>query len=223
MTNIPENNNPPPKTGESPGDSPSRSRPRSPKAVNPQRRSAAPRRLSETRGPEPATPITNVKLAVGTIGGTHGVQGELKLHLLTDHPEHLATIEQVFLGTSDEPTRLLGIRFHGGGALIRLEGITTPEEGQALGGLAVRIRGEDAKPLAEGEYFLFQLIGLTVFDEAGEEIGVVTDLMETGAHDVLVVQPRRGGDDILVPNHPEYVIAIEPEAGRLVLRLPVYE
>jgi 16S rRNA processing protein RimM len=127
------------------------------------------------------------------------------------------------LGNSEQPTRLLGVRFHGGGALIRLEGITTPEEGQALGGLAVRIRGEDAKPLAEGEYFLFQLIGLTVFDEAGEEIGSVTDLMETGTHDVLIIKPKRGGEDILVPNHPEYVITIEPEAGRLVLRLPVYE
>ena len=53
-------------------------------------------------------------------------------------------------------------------------------------------------------------------------------LWETGNADarllaLLVIKPKRGGDDILVPNHPEYVIAIEPEAGRLVLRLPVYE
>jgi ribosomal 30S subunit maturation factor RimM len=46
--------------------------------------------------------------------------------------------------------------------------------------------------------------------------------METGAHDVLVIQPPRGGEEILIPNHPEYVVSTEPEAGRIVVRVPVY-
>jgi len=161
-------------------------------------------------------------LAIGTIGSTHGVQGELKMHLLTDQPEHLKTIKQVFLGTSDEPTPLLGLRFHGDGALIKLTGIDTPEDGKKLGGLVVRIDGRDAKPLEADEYFLFQLIGLRAETDEGVIVGEVIDLMETGAHDVLVIQPVRGGDDLLIPNHPEYVVATEPEQGRIVVRLPVY-
>jgi hypothetical protein len=100
--------------------------------------------LIQTRGPEPATPVTEVKLAVGTIGSTHGVQGELKMHLLTDQPEHLKTIRHVYLGTSDEPTQLEGLRFHGDGVLIKLAGVENPEDGKKLGGLAVRIDGRDA-------------------------------------------------------------------------------
>lgn len=196
---------------------PSRSR-----QVNPRRR-GAPRKLSQTRGPDPATPIADVRLVVGTIGGPHGVRGELKLHLLTDHPEHLATIRTVYLGNSDSPVTLENIRFTNDGALIKLAGTDTPEDGRKLGGLAVRIAGADAKPLEPGEYFLFQLIGLTVVDESGKTIGEVTDLMETGAHDVLVIQPAAGGDDILVPNHPEYVVATDPEAGRMTVRLPIYQ
>jgi len=194
------------------------------KPVNRRRKAASkPRTLAETRGPEPSTPLQDVKLAVGTIGGTHGVQGEMKLHLLTDHPDHLTTIRQVFLGESDTPVKLLGVRFHADGALIRLEGIESPEDARPLGGLTLRIRATDAKPLEAGEYFLFQLIGLVVRDETGAEIGTVTDLIETGAHDVLVIRPVQGGDDILVPNHPEYVQAISPEDGRIDVRLPVYE
>jgi 16S rRNA processing protein RimM len=178
--------------------------------------------LIQTRGPEPATPVTEVKLAVGTIGSTHGVQGELKMHLLTDQPEHLKTIRHVYLGTSDEPTQLEGLRFHGDGVLIKLAGIDNPEDGKKLGGLAVRIDGRDAKPLEPDEFFLFQLIGLRAETEDGTEVGEVIDLMETGAHDVLVIKPTRGGDDLLIPNHPEYVTATEPENGRIVVRLPIY-
>lgn len=193
------------------------------KTVAQRRKSSAPRRLGETRGPAPQTPLPEVKLAVGTIGGTHGIHGEMKLHLLTDHPDHLRTIRNVFLGTSDEPVTLLGVRFHADGALIRLDGIDSPELAQPLGGLTLRIRATDAKPLEPGEYFLFQLIGLTAFDETSEAVGTVTDLIETGAHDVLVIQPVGGGADILVPNHPEYVKNIDPDNGRIDVILPVYE
>lgn len=158
---------------------------------------------------------------MGVIGGTHGVHGELKLKFLTDHPEHLPTIREVFLGESDEPTTVRGFRFHGDQGLILLEGTDNPEDGKKLGGLKVRIRGTDAAPLAEGEYFLFQLIGLRVENPDGDVIGDVTDLMETGANDVLVITTVDGAE-MLVPNHPTYVLDIEPDAGRMVVKPPVY-
>ncbi len=183
------------------------------------------RALIETVGPSPADPVSDVRLTIGTIGGTHGVDGELKLRVLTDQPDHLPNLTRVFLGNSDVPTRLEGVRFHGDMALIKLEGINTPEQGKPLGGLQVRIAGEDARPLEADEYFLFQLIGLEARDENGAVVGTVTDLIETGAHDVLVITPT-GGDrssEILVPNHPEFVNRIAPEEGEIEIRLPRYE
>ncbi|MBA2468152.1 MAG: 16S rRNA processing protein RimM [Chloroflexia bacterium] len=179
------------------------------------------RSLIDTAGPDPDATLDRIKLTVGVIGGTHGVQGELKLKLLTDHPEHLSTISQVFLGASDEPTNLLGVRFHGDQALIQLEGVSSPEQGKLLGGLKVRIAGSDAKPLEEGEYFLFQLIGLAAVTSGGEPIGTVTDILETGAHDVLTIKPE-SGPDILVPNHPRFVLEIAPERNEIVIDPPVY-
>ncbi|HEV2065507.1 MAG TPA: ribosome maturation factor RimM [Thermomicrobiales bacterium] len=199
--------------------------PKSPGGATRRRTRIGSRALIETDGPAPTDPLADVRLTVGTIGGTHGVAGELKLRLLTDQPDHLPSISRVFLGNSDEPTRLESVRFHGDLALIKLEGVDTPEQGKALGGLLVRIAGEDARPLADDEYFLFQLIGLAAIDEHGAEVGVVTDLIETGAHDVLIITPP-GGDrssQILVPNHPEFVVRIAPEQGVVDVRLPRYE
>jgi len=180
-----------------------------------------PKRLAETAGPSPDAALDSVRLTVGVIAGTHGVHGELKLKVLTDHPEHLPTLRKVYLGDSETPTSVLGLRFQGEQALITLEGVESPEEGKRLGGLKVRIAGSDAKPLEEGEYFLFQLIGLTAADEHGTGLGTVTDLLETGAHDVLVITGA-DGQDLLVPNHPQFVLDVDPERGRIVLRPPVY-
>lgn len=202
-----------------------RAGPRPPKGSTRRRTRIGSRALIETAGPSPMDALSDVRLTIGTIGGTHGVGGELKLRLLTDQPDHLPTLTRVFLGNSDSPTRLQAVRFHGGMALIKLEGVDTPEQGKTLGGLQVKIAGEDARPLEAGEYFLFQLIGLQAVDENGTVIGAVTDLIETGAHDVLVITPPGGNrsSQILVPNHPEFVTRLAPEDGVIDIRLPRYE
>lgn len=214
-----DSTNPDPARGQSRGEPGTGSPPRQSRAA---RRTAGARKLIETRGPEPGTPVEDVRLTVGTIVGTHGVHGELKVRLTTDEPEHFAALEQIFLGDEERPRKLRSVRFDNGQALIRLAGIATPEEGQRHRGQRLRIAGTDAKPLGPDEYFLYQLIGLTAYDPGGKRIGTVTDLMETGAHDVLVITPERGAD-ILVPNHPEYVTAIDPANGRLTARPPVYD
>ncbi|MDQ3043615.1 MAG: ribosome maturation factor RimM [Chloroflexota bacterium] len=180
------------------------------------------RRLIETTGPDPNTPLSEVRLTVGTLVGTHGVDGELKVRLATDDPDHLQYIKQVFVGTEPRARRLHGSRMHGEMALIRLQGVSTPEQGALLRGQPLRIRGSDARPLEPGEYLLYQLIGLDAVDEAGGSLGKVVDLMETGTHDVLVIAPE-DGPDLLVPNHPEYVLDVQPTAGRMTVRPPVYD
>lgn len=187
-----------------------------------------PRRLIDTKGPVPNAAIDEVRLTVGVIVGTHGVSGEMRMMLLTDTPDHLLELDEVFLGDNETPTVLDGVRFHGKGALILLEGVETPEAARELKGTPVRIAGADARPLEEDEFFLYQLIGLRASTPEGEELGVVVDLIETGAHDVLVIAPetsrasRSPADELLVPHHRSYVHEIDPEAGTIVVSKPVY-
>lgn len=193
-----------------------RPRPRRP------RRIPTPRRLAETAGPDPATPLAQVRLAIGRLGAPHGVAGEIRLLLTTDDPEHVQSITRVYLDGEERPRRVARLRLHGGEALIRLRGVTTPEAASALRGRVARIAGADARPLEPGEFFLYQLIGLRVVDETGAELGTITDLMETGANDVLVITPAGGGPDLLLPNVPDVVLDTLPTQGRMVVRPPRY-
>jgi 16S rRNA processing protein RimM len=197
---------------------------RPPRQTREERRALKPRpkRLVETAGPDPSTPLSDVRLGVGTIVGSHGTDGEVKVLLTTDDPEHFLSIRRVFVGDEPLARRVLGARLHDRYALMRLKGITTPEAASALRGVSVRIAGSDARPLAPGEFYLYQLIGLTAFDEAGETLGTVTDIMETGANDVFIVSPPDGGSDLLIPNHPDVVLEIDPVVGRLTVRPLVY-
>jgi 16S rRNA processing protein RimM len=220
--------------GTDPASSPDAPRgPRAPRGttVRPARPSAAPapqrgarrpvqqgsQRLIETAGPDPATPVEQVRLSVGVIVGPFGVHGEAKLKLATDDPDHLATIQKVWLGDEPRPRKLLGVRMHKGMALLRLQGISTPEQADALRGVQVRIAGADARPLEPGEFFLYQLIGLRAVDESGALVGTVTDIMETGVHDVFVITPDDGAE-ILLPNHPDFVPEIDPKQGQITVR-----
>jgi 16S rRNA processing protein RimM len=184
--------------------------------------------MIDTAGPDPDAAIEDVRLTVGVIVGSHGVKGEVRMSLLTDDPENLREIERVWLGDSDEPVALEGIRFHGDGALIFLQGVESPEEAKALRGTPVRIAGADATPLEPDEYFYFQLIGLKAMTPEGERLGDVVDIIETGAHDVLVIAPegsaasRSPANELLIPHHRSYVLDVDPAAGTITVVRPVF-
>ena len=198
-------------------DSTSTGRPR------PQRRRApAQRPLAHTPGPDAATPLAEVRLTAGVIVGAHGVEGELKLRLTTDDPDHLRRVRRVFLGDAEMATRVKGIRFHKGMALLRLTGVTTPEQATELTGTPIRISGKDARPLEPNEYYLYQVTGLSVRDETGIELGTVTDILQTGANDVFVVTPSTSGAPMLLPSIPEVILDLQPQAGFMVVRPLVY-
>jgi 16S rRNA processing protein RimM len=191
-------------------------------------RTSKPKRLIDTAGPAPDAQVEDIRLTVGIILGSHGVQGELKMSLLTDDPDNLLDIEHVWLGDSEDPVALDGVRFHGEGALIFLDGVETPEEAKALRGTPVRIAGSDARPLEPGEFFYYQLIGLKAITPDGDRLGDVVDIIETGAHDVLVIAPegsrasRSPAGEVLIPHHASYVLDVDPEAGTITVVKPVY-
>lgn len=195
-----------------------------PRGQRSRRRAAKPRNLFESKGPDPTIPPEDVRLMVGRLIGTHGVRGDIKMRVLTDDPDNLLDIEAIYLGERDTPIRLEHIRFTNDGALIKLEGTDSPEDAALLSGLAVKIAGTDATPLEEGEFFLYQLIGLKAYLEDETFVGTVVDLIETGAYDVLVIAGRPGEPgEIMIPNHPDFVPEIDPAKGRLIVRPPEWD
>jgi len=157
-------------------------------------------------------------LAVGRISRPHGVNGEVRVELLTDVPERFEWLDTIYLGEANpRPVGIESVRYHQGVVLLKLAGYPTRTEADALRGQLLLVPESEAVPLAEGEYFLYQLVGLEVFTEEGAPIGRLSEVLETGANNVFVVDsPHR---QHLIPDIPDVVREIDIEAGRLVIHL----
>jgi 16S rRNA processing protein RimM len=170
-------------------------------------------------------------LLIGRITAAFGLRGHVKMRSLTDRPDYIEQhVKQVYLGTVSAlaasrkvphytPYALHNISEHKPGILLlALEGVHTREQADTLRGAEVFIHQQDAAPLDEGEYYLHQLPGLRVETEAGEEIGYVREVLETGANEVLVVA-RPGEKEMLLPVIRDVVQELDIERGRVVVRL----
>ena len=156
-------------------------------------------------------------LAIGRVIKPHGVTGEVRVQLLTDLPERFEWLEYVYVG-EQKPRRIPveSVRFHREFVLLKLAGYPTRDEAELLRGELLQVPEEEAIPLEEGEYFLYQLVGLEVLTEDGQFLGRLTEVLETGANNVFVIDGPQG--QYLVPDIPDVVREIDVEGGRLVIR-----
>ena len=160
---------------------------------------------------------------LGEILRPHGIRGEARMRLTTDYPEQLKDLRSVYLGDSadDEKPLAIGlesVRFHQNYALLTLHGYRDRDAAERLRQKYVLLPMDEAQPLEEGEYYLFQLVGLTVYD-GDRRVGVVKEILETGANDVYIVSCD-DGSEALLPAHDETIESIDFDAGLIRMRLP---
>lgn len=136
------------------------------------------------------------RVALAAVAGAHGVKGELRLKLFADSLESLARHRQVFVGGRELAIR--DVRAGGKMAIARLEGITDRSGAESLRGQLVEVPREHLPPLAEGEYYHADLIGLPCVDEVGSAVGTVVAVENFGAGDLLEVE-RSDGERSLIP------------------------
>ena len=93
--------------------------------------------------------------------------------------------------------------------------MTTAEK---LKGATVKIPPEDALPLEEGEYYIRDLYDMNVVTDDGENLGIIKDILFTGANDVYVVKPEKG-KDILIPAIKECILDVDVENKKMTVKL----
>jgi 16S rRNA processing protein RimM len=162
-------------------------------------------------------------LVIGQVVGVHGLQGELKVEILTEDPHRFGRLKQVFVGLEDEepvPWPLERTRLHKGRALLKLENVDDRAAAEALRGYLIQVPLAESLPLEEGEYYEHQILGLGVWTAAGEHLGQIVEILYTGANDVYVVHSTGpDGREILIPAIPEAVLEVDLVGGRLVVEL----
>ena len=156
-------------------------------------------------------------LVIGEILRPQGLKGEVKVRVLTDFPEHFGMLTTVYLGQALEPEIVEGTRFNNGYALIKFAGYDDRTAAESLRGALVQIPPEEAMPLEEDEYYLYQIVGLAAWTLQGEYLGRVREVLITGANDVFIVRGPKG--EILLPAIEEVIQEIDLEAGRLTVML----
>jgi 16S rRNA processing protein RimM len=162
-------------------------------------------------------------LVIGEVLRPHGVLGELRIRILTDYPERIAQLQTVYLGTGPDapvkPYPVEGMRLHLEYGLLKLRGINARLKADRLRGLFVMVDIEHAVPLEEGEFYLYELLGLEVRTVEGETLGTIREVIETGANDVYVVKGSRYGE-VLIPATEETIVQSDIPGGMITVRLP---
>ena len=156
---------------------------------------------------------TTERLAVARVLGAKGLGGAVRIESLTDHPERLAVGESLWLEGDEEPRRVLESAWGGRAPVLRLEGVADRTAAEQLAG---RYLEAPPSPLAPGAYYWHQLVGLSVADEAGAELGEVVEVFRAGENEVYRIEGP--GGELLVPALREVVRSIDLEAGRMVVR-----
>jgi 16S rRNA processing protein RimM len=156
------------------------------------------------------------RVRIGYIRRAVGLAGEVEVEPLTDDPGRFRSGLSVQAGSTRRQVEAVR-----GGAktlVLKLAGVDDRGSAEGLRGQYLEIETSEAKPLPEGSYYHWQLVGLDVVDVGGRSLGRLADVLEYPANDVYVVS--NGGAEILVPAIAEVIRRIDLGAGRMVVDLP---
>ena len=162
-------------------------------------------------------------IVVGQIVGAHGLRGDLKVELYTDFPERFAPGVTLYICVDLQEVMIEEVRDHKDRLLVKFAGIENRSAAEEYRDCWLYIGEDEVATLAEGAYWVHDIIGLTAVTVDGTRLGVITDVLPTGANDVYVVRPPAGqnrGQEILLPAIPDVVLAIDLALGTMTVRVP---
>lgn len=159
-------------------------------------------------------------LQIGVITGTHGLKGELKVFPTTDDKNRFLDLEDVILDTGSAQLKLKieYVKFFKKFVFIKFEGLDDINQVEQYKRCSLKVTRENAVPLYEDEYFVSDLVGLTIVDESGITIGRLENVIKTGANDVYEVLTEDGGR-ILIPAIKECILDVDMEEKIILVHM----
>ncbi len=164
--------------------------------------------------------ILKEMVPIGVIGKTHGLAGELRFFPLTNVPEVIENLDEVFLYSEKKGRgfflKIESMRMGPKSLLIKFEEFNDRESSKVLEGFKVFIKREELPELEEDEYYFEEIYDCEVYEE-GKDIGKVVDIIETGSNGVLVVKNEEG-EEKLVPMIRDYVEDVDVKNKTIKIR-----
>ena len=159
-------------------------------------------------------------LRVGVIANTHGVRGEVKIFATTDDIRRFKKLKKCIIDTGREriDVEVESCKFFKQTPILKFKSIDQLNDVERFKGKDLLVHRDHAVKLEKNEFFIVDLIGLNVDTDEGMELGVLTDVLQTGANDVFVVK-MSDGNEVLIPYIEQCVPEIHPETGKVTVHL----
>ncbi len=162
----------------------------------------------------------NEMLRVGVISNTHGIHGEVKVYPTTEDLKRFDNLKQVFLDTGKELKELevTGVKYFKNLAILKFKDIDSINDVERWKQMDLLVTRENAIPLNEGEYYIYDLIGLDVFDEnePDKPVGKLTEVLQTSSNDVYLVKNEEK-KEILIPAIKDCNIRVSLEEKKITV------
>lgn len=154
------------------------------------------------------------RFQVGVITSPHGIQGEVKVFPTTDDPKRFKRLKEVILTlrTEERKAEIEQVKFLKQMVILKLRGVDSRDEAEKLRQCSLYVPREQAVLLQKDEYFIADLLGMKVLDEEEKELGLLQDVLQTGANDVYVIR-MTDGRELLLPAIRECILEVRVEEG----------
>ena len=160
-------------------------------------------------------------VTVGRTASPHGIRGWIKVIPETDDPRRFGLLKSVFLENArGEPSEFAieGVKYQADRVLLKFAGVDGRDEAAALKNRTVSIPEADVAPISEEDvYYYYQLEGIEVRDLAGETLGKLASIHQTGGNDVYLVRSEDGKKDYLVPALKKCVKSVDLAGGLMTV------
>lgn len=157
---------------------------------------------------------------IGVISSTHGIKGEVKVFPTTDEVNRFKKLKEVYLDTGKE--RLIlhpeSVKFFKQFVILKFKEFNDINEIEQYRNKSLLVDREHAVKLKKDEYFIADLMGLKVITDEGEQLGILKDVLQTGANDVYIVETSEG-KEVLLPAIKECVLKVDVEAGEVLVHI----
>ncbi|MBQ6833498.1 MAG: ribosome maturation factor RimM [Lachnospiraceae bacterium] len=159
-------------------------------------------------------------LRVGVITSTHGVRGEVKVFPTTDDMNRFKKLKTVILDLGKEQKTLTveHVKFFKNMVILKFKGLDNINDVEMWRQKDLLITRDQAVKLQPNENFIVDLIGLQVITDEGVKLGVMIDVLQTGANDVYIVK-MESGKEVLLPAIKDCILNVDLEKGEMLVHV----
>lgn len=159
-----------------------------------------------------------VFVLIGKFRRPHGIRGEIRMTVLTDFPELISPGQIIYAGEKYQAYTISDMRGHGDDMLVSLKELPDRTAVEIFRNIMVYMKSEDMPDLPEGEFFIHQLVGMEVITDQDEKLGILKEILITGANDVYLVESPEG-KELLLPATEEVVLDINQEKDQILVHI----